>query len=79
MLMAQNRFGRNDVEAYLEAQLAIQEIISKESSSGRKKQRQSVARYVGDGNTPVAPKAPLVLPAPPRLSCIQLPALLSIG
>jgi putative transposase len=61
---AQNRFGRNDVEAYLEAQLAIQEIISKESSSGRKKQRQSVARYVGDGNTPVAPKAPLVLPAP---------------
>lgn len=60
---AKNRLGRNNVEAYLEAQLAIQEMISQESSSGRKKQRPNVARYIGDGESPILDKAP-ALPAP---------------
>ena len=59
---AQSRLCRNDVEAYLEAQLAIQEIISKESSSGRKKQRPNVARYVGDGQTSTTDAAPALPP-----------------
>lgn len=59
---AQNHLGRNDVEAYLEAQLAIQEIVSKESSSGRKKQRPNVARYMGEGEIPTLDQAP-TLPA----------------
>ena len=51
---AQNRWGKSDPDAYLEALLAIQEMISKESSSGRNKQRPKVARWIGEGDAPSA-------------------------
>ena len=74
---AQNHLGKNDSEGYLEAQLAIQEIISKESSSGRKKQRPNVARYIGDGEASavVAPPAlpPPVVESPPIPSSSEYP------
>ena len=46
---AQTRLGKNDERAYLEAKLAITEIIGQELTSGRKKMRQKVARCKGDG------------------------------
>jgi len=45
---AQTQLGKNDDQAYLEAKLAIVEIIAQESNSGRKKMRQKVARYKSD-------------------------------
>ena len=42
---AQTYFGKNNDLGYLEAKLAIAEIIAQEANSGRKKARAKVARY----------------------------------
>ena len=61
---AQNRWGKSDPDAYLDALLAIQEMISNESSSGRNKQRPKVARWIGEGGTPSPLGLPLALSGP---------------
>jgi hypothetical protein len=48
----------------LDALLAIQEMISNESSSGRNKQRPKVARWIGEGGTPSPLGLPLALSGP---------------